>query len=225
MKCRQITQLFYLDCVDIVESKTSPCLGDTQLHPPWLVIWLVFPLVATVSSNALQWYHTSIMASPISTACSISIFWKDKNANIIVSQLKLIQHDITHVRVTSHKHHGISNHLQLATVFWTVCSVNMTVCRTVCSANIKENIKAAFVWGIHQWSMESPHKGPVMWKEFPCYDVMLLFAHWGHICVGKLTIIGSDNGLAPGWCQAIIWRQDHNQVAKFNVRMLCCACQ
>ena len=32
--------------------------------------------------------------------------------------------------------------------------------------------------------------------------------HWGrvtHICVGKLTIIGSDNGLWPGWRQAIFW--------------------
>ena len=32
--------------------------------------------------------------------------------------------------------------------------------------------------------------------------------HWGrvtHICVKKLTIIGSDNGLSPGRCQAIIW--------------------
>ena len=31
--------------------------------------------------------------------------------------------------------------------------------------------------------------------------------HWGrvtHICVSKLTIIGSDNGLSPGRCQAII---------------------
>ena len=31
--------------------------------------------------------------------------------------------------------------------------------------------------------------------------------HWGrvtHICVSKLTIIGSDNGLSPGQCQAII---------------------
>ena len=26
-----------------------------------------------------------------------------------------------------------------------------------------------------------------------------------HICVGKLTNIGSDNGLSPGWYQAIIW--------------------
>ena len=32
--------------------------------------------------------------------------------------------------------------------------------------------------------------------------------HWGrviHICIGKLTIIGLDNGLSPGWRQAIIW--------------------
>ena len=32
--------------------------------------------------------------------------------------------------------------------------------------------------------------------------------HWGrltHICVGNLTIIGSDNGLSPGRRQAIIW--------------------
>ena len=32
--------------------------------------------------------------------------------------------------------------------------------------------------------------------------------HWGwvmHICISKLTIIGSDIGLSPGWCQAIIW--------------------
>ena len=35
-----------------------------------------------------------------------------------------------------------------------------------------------------------------------------LLTHWGrvtHICVGKLTIMGSDNGLSPGRRQAIIW--------------------
>ena len=26
-----------------------------------------------------------------------------------------------------------------------------------------------------------------------------------HICINKLTIIGSDNGLSPDWHQAIIW--------------------
>ena len=39
-----------------------------------------------------------------------------------------------------------------------------------------------------------------------CQNVCL--THWGrvtHICVSKLTIIGSDNGLSPGRRQAIIW--------------------
>ena len=36
----------------------------------------------------------------------------------------------------------------------------------------------------------------------------IVLNHWGwvtHICVSKLTIIGSDNGLSPGRRQAIIW--------------------
>ena len=35
-----------------------------------------------------------------------------------------------------------------------------------------------------------------------------MLTHWGrvtYICVSKLTSIGSDNGLSPGWRQAIIW--------------------
>ena len=35
-----------------------------------------------------------------------------------------------------------------------------------------------------------------------------LLTHWGretHICVSKISIIGSDNGLSPGRRQAIIW--------------------
>ena len=37
---------------------------------------------------------------------------------------------------------------------------------------------------------------------------MICLTHWGrvtHICVSKQSIIGSDNGLAPGRRQAIIW--------------------
>ena len=40
------------------------------------------------------------------------------------------------------------------------------------------------------------------------FKIPHLLTHWGrvtHICVGKLIIIGSDNGLSPGRCQAIIW--------------------
>ena len=47
--------------------------------------------------------------------------------------------------------------------------------------------------------------------HLPGVNKHLLLTHWGrvtHICVGKLTIIGSDNGLSPDRRQAIIWTND-----------------
>ena len=41
-----------------------------------------------------------------------------------------------------------------------------------------------------------------------CNFECIVLTHWGrvtHTCVGKLSIIGSDNGLSPGRRQAIIW--------------------
>ena len=59
---------------------------------------------------------------------------------------------------------------------------------------------------------DSTHKGPVMQKSLPFYDVIMFFkasllTHWGqvtHICVSKLAMIGPDSGLSPGRHQAII---------------------
>ena len=54
-------------------------------------------------------------------------------------------------------------------------------------------------------------------RSISSHDVILVYpkcsaptalTHWGrvtHICVGKVTIIGSDNGMSPGRRQAIIW--------------------
>ena len=60
---------------------------------------------------------------------------------------------------------------------------------------------------LHQWSL-----GIDTWFHTFCngcnYLSMVALTHWGratHICVGKLTISGSDTGLSPGRCQAIIW--------------------
>ena len=41
-----------------------------------------------------------------------------------------------------------------------------------------------------------------------CLDDDAIGSHWGrvtHICISKLPIIDSDNGLLPGRHQAIIW--------------------
>ena len=51
-------------------------------------------------------------------------------------------------------------------------------------ANINKNIKSLHKWslvrGIHQspvashwWLVDSPHKGPVMWKAFQCHNIIM----------------------------------------------------
>ena len=48
----------------------------------------------------------------------------------------------------------------------------------------------------------------IYWCLVPCNTLLVVLTHWGlvtHVCISKLTIIGSDNGLVPGWCQAINW--------------------
>ena len=59
------------------------------------------------------------------------------------------------------------------------------------------------------------------WSTRPSSSTML--SHWGrdtHICVSKLTIIVSDNGLSPGRRQAINWNNDilliRPSATKFN---------
>ena len=41
-------------------------------------------------------------------------------------------------------------------------------------------------------------------------SVLTICSRVMHICVSKLTIIGSDKGLSPDWHQAIIWTNAGN---------------
>ena len=51
---------------------------------------------------------------------------------------------------------------------------NLTiVCSTFYSCADQSSTSLAFVWGIHQWPVNSPHKGPVMCKIFPFGDVIM----------------------------------------------------
>ena len=66
-----------------------------------------------------------------------------------------------------------------------------------------------YCWkGIYSWIVKSI--GPLGTQSSGIRLKIQIFhlTHWGqvtHICVRKLTIIGSDNGLSPSRRQAIIW--------------------
>ena len=55
------------------------------------------------------------------------------------------------------------------------------VCSTVCSGadqrKHQSSTSLAFVGGIHRWPVNSPHKGPVIWKMFPFDDVIMYRYH------------------------------------------------
>ena len=47
----------------------------------------------------------------------------------------------------------------------------------------------------------------VWWYTYAAQGLNELI-HWGRVtymCISNLTIIGSDNGVLSGWCQAITW--------------------
>ena len=60
---------------------------------------------------------------------------------------------------------------------------------------------------LHYFSFRKIHMKISSAKHRPFCSSLSVLTHWGrvtHICVGKLTIIGSDNGLSPERRQAII---------------------
>ena len=83
---------------------------------------------------------------------------------------------------------------------------------TIGLPELKKLISNYILWDviIHPWRN---HNGSLAkhWinNHIPqLYAGVLDLTHWGrvtHICVSKLTIICSDNGLSPGQRQAIIW--------------------
>ena len=97
-----------------------------------------------------------------------------------------------------------SGHRQASVVKYTWCSISKELCilfTWLCFIAVYHQLPSSFPFWVFligigaitcQWSNPEECK----------------LTHWGrvtHICFGKLTIIGSDNGLSPERRQAIIW--------------------
>ena len=76
----------------------------------------------------------------------------------------------------------------VATQLTGVSIIHSTVCSGAEQRMRQSSASLVFVMGIHRWPVNSPHRGPVTRKMFPL----------------DYAIIGSDNGLSPVRCLAII---------------------
>ena len=89
--------------------------------------------------------------------------------------------------------------LEKSSAIHSICASTMISCFTILSV---ERHRLDSIYHIYHTTN--------MYRIDCCSHVSHL-THWGrvtHICVGKLTNIGSDNGLSPGRRQAIVWTND-----------------
>ena len=55
----------------------------------------------------------------------------------------------------------------------------------------QSSVSQAFVWGIHRWPVNFPHKGPVTRKMFPFDDVIIRYKiHFDVVCSVRVKIKG-----------------------------------
>ena len=84
----------------------------------------------------------------------------------------------------------------------------------ICHDALKSPIITATIQPIYYWlslfvfNIDAIDRTHPMGMHIAVMQCKCPLTHWGrvtHICVSKLTIIGSDNGLSPDRRQAIIW--------------------
>ena len=78
------------------------------------------------------------------------------------------------------KHFSILRYTDVTWAPWCLTSRAITLSgHMFVAAYFKVNINAphycSFVRGIHQWLVDSPQKGPVMQKLFPCHDIIIRY--------------------------------------------------
>ena len=59
-----------------------------------------------------------------------------------------------------------------------------------CRSKKTSSASLAFVWGIHRWPVNFPHKRPVTRRMFPFHDVILITrvsAHMGRMCTQSIV--------------------------------------
>ena len=101
--------------------------------------------------------------------------------NTVDIQRSWISRSKNSVRTSISGHDGVSDGRRFTTQIWATYQLSPN----------HETITMNIIIFISVWELLAP-----------------VLTHWGrvtHICVGKLTILGSDNGLSPGRRQAIIW--------------------
>ena len=90
-----------------------------------------------------------------------------------VLQECLLNMHITTQPLLTHKHYNDVMMSAMASQITSLTIVYSTVYSSADQRNHQSSASLAFVWGIHRWPVNSPHKGPATRKMFPFNDVIM----------------------------------------------------
>ena len=108
-------------------------------------------------------------------------------------------------------------------IFFRITPLTLGGDRTTCIDLVSVKLPTIHLYHIPQCTIQNRNVhisvvNGALWEQMHCWiceiDLLLLgtidlyLTHWGrvaYLCVDKLTITGSDNGMSPGRHQAIIW--------------------
>ena len=77
----------------------------------------------------------------------------------------------------------------MASQITSIATVYSTVYSGIDQRKHQSSVSLAFVWGIHWWPVNSPHKWPVTWKMFPFDDIIM--SHQSNIYFYNIWILSS----------------------------------
>ena len=105
--------------------------------------------------------------------------------------------------------------------------VYSTICSDADQRKHQSSASLAFVWGIHRWPVNSPHKRPVTQKMFP-FDDVIMFWHgsWRHLLkledshgLPQVTYFLGTNHQAHQWLY-LPWHGKHFRITRHGT-LLC----
>ena len=97
-------------------------------------------------------------------------FWHPK----LVMAMKSMNDRAIYPMEYAHYHYSNVIKVAMASQITILTIVYSTIYTGADQWNYQSSVSLAFVWGIHRWSVNSPHKWPVMRKMIPFDDVIMI---------------------------------------------------
>ena len=177
-------------------------------------MWLLIP-----ASDSCFWHQSLHMCLSLQVIGGYMIYWCYSSAfsMVIWTQcefIKLPRHETHYFIIELINKSSISHYSDII--------MSMMVSQVTSSTNVystvysgtdqrkrQSSMSLALVRGIHQSPVNSPHKGPVMWKMFPLVDIIMR-DYFVYVCISRkylhvISCCTRANFLQIIWDQMIHW--------------------